>query len=313
MTITSILCPTDFSDASAHAIDLATAIARSYRAPITALHVLDPMFLMVPEIGVTDPTLEDRERARLRQEADADFAAARKAGVTVEVVIDVGRPAPCILERASMLPAGLIVMGTHGASGFERLVLGSVTEKVLRKAVCPVLTVPPREDAPGTRVPFRRVLCAVDFSEASATALAYAVSLAEESGAALTLLHVIEWPWEEPPPPRLDAVPPAERQALAEYHRYTEAGARARLDSLVPASTRLARPPAVDLRTGKPYVEILAAAGEADVDLIVMGVRGRSPIDLTIFGSTANHVVRRAGCPVLTIRRSVSTGSGGKP
>ena len=75
-----------------------------------------------------------------------------------------------ILDRAASLPADLIVMGTHGAGGFQHLVLGSVTEKVLRQAACPVLTVPPRAQAT-SRLPFSRLLCAVDFSDVSLAAL----------------------------------------------------------------------------------------------------------------------------------------------
>jgi nucleotide-binding universal stress UspA family protein len=85
----------------------------------------------------------------------------------------------------------LIVMGTHGTSGFQHLVLGSVTERVLRKAACPVLTVPPRAHAT-SRIPFSRLLCAIDFSESSLVALQFALSLAEESDARLTMLHVLE-------------------------------------------------------------------------------------------------------------------------
>ena len=136
----------------------------------------------------------------------------------VDVLFETGQPAPQILDLATSLPADMIVMGTHGASGFEHLVLGSVTEKVLRKARCPVLTVPPRAHATSA-LPFKQLLCAMDFSESSLAALELALSFAEESGSALTLLHVIEWPWEEPPPPVLQELPPEQATALAEFRR----------------------------------------------------------------------------------------------
>ena len=84
---------------------------------------------------------------------------------------------------------------------------------MLRKATCPVLTVPARAQAT-SQLPFRRLLCAVDFSEWSLEALKLAVSFAQESGAALTLLHVLEWPWHEPPPPVFDDLPIAQADAL---------------------------------------------------------------------------------------------------
>ena len=192
-------------------------------------------------------------------------------------------------------------MGTHGASGFEHLVLGSVTEKVLRKASCPVLTVPPAAQAT-SRLPFRHVLCAIDFSDSSLAALPLAVSLATESDAALTLLHVLDWPWEEPPPPVIEELPFQQGVALAEFRRYREAGARKRLESLIPDPLPTSRV-TTRLGNGKPHARILQIAAQEQTDLIVIGVHGRNPVDLALFGSTTNQVVRRATCPVLTWRR----------
>jgi nucleotide-binding universal stress UspA family protein len=163
-----------------------------------------------------------------------------------------------------------------------------------------VLTVPPRAQAT-SHLPVARLVCAVDFSDPSLDAVGCAVSLARESGATLTLLHVLEWPWEEPPPPRLEELPPAQALALAEFRRYSEESASKRLASLVPdsipASSVMTR-----IRHGKPYVQILQVADEEHADLIIVGLRGRSPLDLAFLGSTTNQVVRRAACPVLTLR-----------
>jgi nucleotide-binding universal stress UspA family protein len=192
-------------------------------------------------------------------------------------------------------------MGTHGTSGFQHLAMGSVTERVLRNAACPVLTVPPRAHAT-SRIPFTRLLCAIDFSESSMAALQFASSLADESHATLTMVHVLEWPWEEPPAPRLEDLPVEQGAALAEYRRYREKMALMRLEE-VASATRVSHTPLVRLRNGKPYVQILDVAQEESSDLIVIGVHGRNPIDMMVFGSTTNHVVRGATCPVLTLRR----------
>ena len=226
------------------------------------------------------------------------FGPATKAGVALDVALECGQPVRCILARASSLPADLIVMGTHGTSGFEHIVLGSVTEKVLRRSTVPVLTVPPRAYST-SQLPFARVLCAVDFSDASLDGVRFALSLSRDAPGGLTLLHVIEWPWDEPPSPASGELPAEQGAALAEFRRYLERTASSRLQSLVPdgstarVSTRL--------RNGKPYVQILEAAREEQSDLIVIGVRGRNPLDLSLLGSTANQVVRRATCPVLTV------------
>lgn len=304
MEIKRILCPIDFSDASEHAIAQAAVIAGWHKARITALHVCSPLHLSVPGLEPSGRAAAtgDTDTERLRKEAAAHCEAATAAGIGLDIVVDIGQPASHILERAGSLPADMIVMGTHGTGGFQRLVLGSVTEKVLRKATCPVLTVPPRAQTT-SRLPFRRLLCAVDFSDSSLSALQHAFSLAQESGAELTILHVLEWPWQEPPPPPVSELPPAQALALAEYRRYSEQRAAARLQSLVPDAFPASLPPTTRISHGKPYVEILRVAAEESADLIVIGVHGRNPLDLNLFGSTTNQVVRRATCPVLTLKR----------
>jgi nucleotide-binding universal stress UspA family protein len=290
MKLARILCPTDFSETSAHAVAEAVTIAGYYHARLTALHV----------VSRVEPSFEELSLDGLRQETAAFFDAATKNGIPLDVLVDVGQPADHILDRASTLPADLIVMGTHGASGFEHLVLGSVTEKVVRKARSPVLTVPPHAEG-RSPLPFTRLLCAVDFSDASLSAVESALSLARESGACLTLLHVLEWPWHEPPPPAIDELPAAQAAALAEFRRYLEESALKRLESLVPDSDPVSRV-TTRLRNGKPHVQILDVAAGEHSDLIVIGVHGRNALDEVLFGSTTNQIVRRAACPVLTLR-----------
>lgn len=305
MTIRHILCPVDFSDASSHALDQAVVLAGWYGARITALHV-DTVAARVE--GLAHPEgdglrLEAAERQRLQDRLAVFCQPATAADVAVDLRVVLGHPVTAILEHAASLPADLIVMGTHGASGFEHLVLGSVTEKVLRRATCPVLTVPPRAHATST-LPFKRLLCAVDFSEPSLAAVRVAGSLAREAGARLELMHVLEWPWHEPPAPRLDDLPEPQAAALGEYRRYVETSATARLESVASSDVLNGPSAAVHIGHGKPYEQLLAAAREHGADLIVLGVHGRSVIDLGVFGSTANQLVRRATCPVLTVRTS---------
>ena len=255
-----------------------------------------------PAASSAPKSIAKTEIERLRTQTAAFVAAARPAG-DADILIEVGQPAIRILERAASLPADLIVMGTYTARAVSST---SYWVRSLRKCCgkLPVrcTTVPPRVQAP-SRLPFQRVLCAVDCSDSSLGALQDAFSLAEESGAVLTVLHVLEWPWEEPPPPRLEELPFEQAAALAEYRRYCETTATARLESLVPDSARALRSPVIRLRSGKPYVQILDVAAEEHSDLIIVGVRGRKPLDVTLFGSTTNQLVRRARCPVLTLRR----------
>ena len=231
--IKRILCPVDFSEASQHAIEHAVAIARWSKASVSALHVYRPSEDPAPSCSYLMRACLQLRRPQLRPDTAAWVEAARPHGVAVDVVFRTGQPVHEILDVATSLPADMIVMGTHGASGFEHLVLGSVTEKVLRKAGCPVMTIPPRAHATSV-LPFRQLLCAIDFSESSLAGLDLAVSLAQDAGAGLTILHVIEWPWEEPPPPVLDELPPDQAATLAEFRRYLTTSATGRLKGLVP-------------------------------------------------------------------------------
>jgi nucleotide-binding universal stress UspA family protein len=298
-SIDHVLCPIDFSESSTHALEQAAAVASWYKARLIALHVYSPL---VPVPGLPVDDVPGPELQRARNEATAFVESVLGSRTAANVFVEVGQPVRSILEQASRLPADLIVMGTHGVSGFERLLLGSVTEKILRKATCPVLTVPPRAHVT-SRLPFARVLCAVDFSEWSVAAVELASSLAQQSGAALELLHVVEWPWEEPPAPLFADLPREQAAALLEFRRYVTASATRRLESLVPAETRHRCAMTTRICHGKPYVEILRVAADAAADLIVLGVHSRTLIDVAMFGSTTNHVVRRATCPVVTLRR----------
>ena len=297
--LTRILCPIDFSDASRHALEHALVVAQWYEASIVGLHVFNPAYAPVGGIGLPQDGgtvfASPAASSRLRIQLDEAFAAAVAAGVQVETVVEEGSPTEQILGGIGRHRADLIVMGTHGVSGFERLLLGSVTEKVVRKAGCPVLTVPPRAQS-RSRLPFRRILCPIDFSPPSAAALARALSMAQEAEAELLLLHVLEWPIGREP-----AALPAFN--LAEFHVFREQEAAAELERIIPLSVRDWCTPSTHLVHGKPYEQILAMAGDRGVDLIVIGVHGRGALDVALFGSTTNQVIRGARCPVLTIRQ----------
>lgn len=298
--VREILCPTDFSEASRHALEHAVMLAKWYDSQITALHVIYvPLVRQPPIFGAAfvDMAQEaDSNVCRYDEALNRWLKPAQQAGIRTEIVVDAGDPARMILERARSRRADLIVMGTHGLSGFERFMLGSVSERVLRRADCPVMTVPPAAEAPGTgRAPYKQLLCPVDFSQPSLSALQFAFSLAEESRARLTILHVFDWPPDD------ELV--VEQFDATQFRRVVEQQLRARLDALVTEDARQWCTPATSVAYGKPYREILDLAANEAADLIVMGVHGRNPLDLTLFGSTTNQVVRRASCPVLTLRQ----------
>jgi universal stress protein A len=163
LALRRILCPVDFSDFSRRGLDLAFALAARSGAEIIALHVTatppppSAAFPEVPAFFPLDPTVSER----LRRELDRFVAPSRTPDIPLRTVVVEGAPVTRILQEAGETGADLIVMGTHGAGGFERWVLGSVAEKVLRKAPCPVLTVSKggKEAFALDPGPFGRVVC----------------------------------------------------------------------------------------------------------------------------------------------------------
>ena len=200
-----------------------------------------------------------------------------------------------IVLLAEDLPADLIVLGTHGRSGFERLFLGSVTEKVLRITRAPVMTIPPPVVQPRP-APYRTILCPLDFSGASMRALDYALALAQRADARLILLHVIESLLGEAEDADMGDF------SVSEYHRFLEEQAVGLLTSAVPEQARVWRAPEERVTRGRAYREILRVSKDDRVDLIVMGVQGKGELTRRVFGSTTHHVIQEADCPVLTIR-----------
>lgn len=304
-----ILCPVDFSEFSRHAFDRAVSIARCYDAGISVLHVL-PLPAVVhtvpfgPEGGPFGAEVVDRHR--VLAEFPKFLALEQPIGVPVTYhVVEAKSPHNVILREAAELSADLIVMGTHGRSGFERVLLGSVAEKVLRTSPVPVLTVPSHapDVVPGGRDPFKRILYATDFSPGSEHALRFAASLAEHAAAQLILLHSVE-----PLPVGYDPIPVMAFDVTA-YNSALAEAAKGRLRAFVPDALRLGCDTDDVVTSGRPYVEILRVAAERQVDLIVLGIHGRSALDRLVFGSTTEHVLRRATCPVLTVREYETAGA----
>lgn len=304
LTIKQVLCAIDFSVVSRRAISVAATVSRWYDADLTLLHVADPHEPTLPGLGPSTGwstgTPDEARRARIMDElrrsiagtgADADADAAH-----AQLMVREGKPWTTILAEADRLHADLLVLGSHGRGGFDRLLLGSVSERVVRSAQCPVLTVPLRA-APiptGAFLP-RRILCPFDHSPSSREALRYALALGQESGASLTVLHAIEWLAD-------DQTRSSAQFDVSAYRQHLIEDAQARLLSEIPDDVRTWCDVHVRVVFGRSYREVLGAADNIGADLIVMGAQGRGAIDSLVFGSTSEQVLRAATCPVLTLR-----------
>lgn len=291
-----ILVALDGSPTSDAALAEAIRLAKEQASSLRLVHVVDqrPAYLGAETVEQVDEYEHALCRAGEAVLAEA-LAAVRREGLAAEVrllrieTIE-QHAADEVVAEAKRWPADLVVIGTHGRGGVEHMLLGSVAEKVLRKAPCPVLIVPPAAEAGDAE--FSRILCPVDGSAVSAEAVAFALSLARETDGRLILLSVVE---PVPVSGEFGALDADEYRQLGETH------ARTILTEAVPANVREWCRVDERIALGKASERILDTARTERADVIVMGVRGRGAIDLLAFGSTTNEVVRRATCPVLAV------------
>ena len=291
LRIERILCPVDFSVFSARAYNYAQSLAQHYQAKLFLQHVFDfnlPAYAYyVPASYVVELQQELHKDAMLQLQ---EFA--RRPvyyGAPPERILNEGAAASTILGFAGVQAVNLIVMGSHGLQGADRISLGSVTEKVLRKACCSVLVVrSPEHDfvSPGSGqdpVQLHKILVCTDFSECSKTALEHAISIAAEYHAELSVLHVLE-----------------DMPASKDLQSTTQP-LLARLEQALPPEARWRSTIITKVRIGKPYIEIIQEAAEAKSDAVIMGVRGRNALDVAVFGSTTHRVIQLGPCPVLAV------------
>lgn len=284
--VKNVLFATDFSDYSNAALPYALAIAHQYGVKLYAAHVLsaESYLFTVPEAWPSLVELQDQQR-----EFDSKRLEEQLRGVPHQVLNPVGDIADVIFRLIRDHNIDLLVLGTHGRSGLPKLLLGSVAEKIFRQSPIPVLTVGPHVPRDAKRVAeFNKIVFATDFSDESLAALPYAVSLAQEHQAHLTLLHVLEHP-----------------QAGTVNLEADTGFALRRMEEFAPADPELWFQPEYVVEAGKPVEQIQAYVTKNDVDLIAMGVRPptRGIGAATHFGSTtAQQIVAYATCPVLTVR-----------
>jgi nucleotide-binding universal stress UspA family protein len=312
LEIKLILCPVDFSEFSIRAYQYALSLAEHYRAQMVVQNIVElsryPYADYVASQGDYAEfcrALYEGGKERLREFVEKHT----HDEIQLELVVNEGAAADSILSFAQARKVDLIVMGTHGRRGFDRLVLGSVTDRVMRTAPCPVVAIskPTYESAahesgahdsaheslshePRAKGKERRhvhhlerILLCTDFSKNAEQALHYAISVTTEYNAELTLLHVLE---EAPGPAKT-------KEAVAT--------AAEQLDKLIGSQKRKSLKVKTVVRIGKPYQQIIQLAGEAQIDTVIMGVSGRGALDRAVFGSTTYRVMQLGPCPVLAV------------
>jgi len=293
----TILFAADFSENSREAFSMACALAREDKTRMYVLSVAEPAWVAEDPVHFGQSSVEFHKKApddqrlkSLEQKLRDEYVPGHP--IDVEYRARDGEISDEILATAQEIGADLIVMGTHGRTGMNWLLAGSIATTVLRKAACPVLALRSslsmhKDD--GVRV----ILHPTDFSESSQAALTVARSLARDLGTRLVILHVT------PPAILMDGTVAA-RIDPSSYKAALE-DLRTRLDGpdlKYPIETRLI--------LGSDREEILRAAEEIGCDLLVMGTHGRTALGRLLMGSVAESVLPRACCPVMVVKAPAS-------
>jgi nucleotide-binding universal stress UspA family protein len=282
-----MLVGTDFSLASDRALKYALSLARPYDSKILLVHVVtsDANVMLAPEM--TAATREEALRDA-RQRMGEILISGCMRGVPHEMSIEAGALWPTLEKLIEKQQVDLVVVGTSGAGGVQKALMGSAAEEIFRQSKCPVLTVGPAIKGVTPReVEFKNILFATDFGLGAEREAAYAFSFAQENQANLTLLHVVKHADDY------------SEQGLA----LKQKAIAHELAELVPSGGELWCKPEFRVRLGDPVEEILTMAREMKADLVVIGAkRGKGFAAGHVPHTVAYRVVRGAPCPVLTVR-----------
>ena len=278
-----IICPVDFSRYSHLALRYAIALARENQAELIVCHAIPDLspashYLEGDYLGTVTHVLASNASSKLNdfvQEVDRRFLAQLK--------VESGNPAQLVLDLSVRSGADLIVMGTHGHGGYDRLLVGSVTNKVLHKTTIPVLVVcrPTHHFIKEGRehpVEIRRILCAVDFEPENQQVVKTALMIARRYHSELRFFHVTD----------------ESEDVLRKMHQVieTEESSNITVD--------------FSCRTGIPATQIIREIEDDGIDLLVMGHHTRQLSEELLLGSVAKKVIATAQCPVLVVRTTKS-------
>ncbi|RMF59560.1 MAG: universal stress protein [Calditrichaeota bacterium] len=292
-----ILVPTDFSRDANRALYYAEFLSAPYESEIILLHVIS---LFEHDPNNPEHTFPNAEEVYQTLEAAAasqlerlhhDHRHLRLRKETVRGI----SPAEEILNFAAREGVDLIVMGTHGRSGLSHFLLGSVAEKVIRHMQCPVITIRYTHGNGSLPSRLKRVVVPLDFSAYSRQALNHAVALAQQHGAALALLHVIE---ERVHPAYYVTGDVSLFKLLPDLRERSIDAMKEFVEKEIPSGVEHT----FHVREGKAHQEIVNFAEEQDADLIAIATHGLSGLDYLLLGSTTEKVVRKAKTPVLAVR-----------
>ena len=287
MDIKNVMVPTDFSRPSAMALNFGIALARTLRAKLILIHVLEsqPVFEFATESDIAK-LREERREAALQQLASL-LAPEDEDDLDLKLVLKSGNARTEIAAAVQEYHADIVVLGTRGRSGLGRWFIGSTTDGLLRKLHVPVMTVchttSPRA--------FKRILFATDLSESSNAAFAFALDMARTLQAEILAMHALGGP----------VLTSGEFGMSIQVEKLAVVEARRRLQLLVMEGNGEGMAEETLIADGPAAAQILKAADESDADLILLAVESKGIIERTLMGTTAERVVREATIPVLSV------------
>lgn len=305
ITLRTILVPIDFSPESLKTLRYARLLGRRFSATLRLVHVVNlprrfqPPAAMLPRAASEELARSTKEHLQHLKILAAEFSLPPRPNPGI---VRFGAPAEEISDVARETQSDLIVIATRGYTGLKHAFLGSTTERVVRTAACPVLVVREKEKhAAGKRprraqmaVQFRKILVPVDFSSASRLGVDYALGFAQEFRASVVLFHSVFVP------------------VYVLGHEYTarevskliadqEQYAGAEMEKLAREVSGKGPKVKTQVAFGSPVEQISDYVKKENVDLIITSTHGRSGLQRLIIGSTAEHIVRHAACPVLVV------------
>ncbi len=296
-----ILVPIDFSDTSREALPYAYKIAGKFGSKITLLHAItmfeyDPYGSQKSFSSADDLYESIEESANNYCDEIIENANETSKKLSIEKVMERGiSPHEVITGYAKNNIVNLIVMATHGRSGVAHVLLGSVTEKVIQTASCPVLVTKKPKHADLQELLFNNILVPTDFSESSRQAMEYAVVLAKEYNAKINLMHSLEVRFHP-------AYYAAGVESIFQLDPDIKPRIQARLEAFLQSFDLSGIEVATSITEGSSHTQIVKQAQSQKHDLIVMSTRGHDEIADYLIGSTTDRVIKSAPCPILVTR-----------
>ena len=292
----NILFLTDFSESTASALAYAVAIAKKYKGTIHVANVVDSHLLDWSSVPDREFGSKKHEEAlqNLREHAETRLMPlvnwVKAEGISVEYLVGIGDPSTQACALAETIGCAVIVMATDAYHSERQSRFWNGYEMVVRQSPVPVLTIknpsPRSEDGVPKSIRFRRIMCPYDFSILSERGLRYAALLCQEFDATLVIVNAAELPMPSP-----DFAPSA---------KYAEERARLNLQQVCKVLDNIQTELVAQI--GVPEQIVCQMAAESDIDLLVVTTHGKSDLYHTFFENVTEKILRRASCPVLTLR-----------